>query len=234
MSKSFSSDSFNSHSSDSTLQAISDSEDAILNGDVSIVGKAKINEDPPSDEQRSRNTFRTPRKGHRSSSPLSTRRSPQKSPQKKKKKSNLFKKFANQPVIAGKLYSKKTIAYPGSISHPFPLSSYFRKYLSRVSKQEFCEHYSVYKSLIRELHNIITVKLGRNPTSNERKLICCGLVREYPILGCGFPPHSALSEALRKRGHNQSSQIKKQLQLQHSSSSEKSNQASKLLIVIMT
>ena len=130
----------------------------------------------------------------------------------KQRKQNLLKKFFQEPVVAGKLYAK-TISYPGQLSCPFPISSYFKKYLKNISRAKFCENYSAYKSLVREIHSIIYVKLERNPTPKERKLIASGLVREYPVLGCGYPPHSALSEALRKRAHNQTSQLRRQLKL---------------------
>jgi len=60
-------------------------------------------------------------------------------------------------------------------------------------------------------NGIVYVRLGCNRTSRERKQIVVGLKCEYPFVGCGYPPHSALSEFFRKCEHNQVAQLKRQL-----------------------
>ena len=62
-------------------------------------------------------------------------------------------------------------------------SSHFKKYLQETTRSEFCEQYSVNKSLVREIHNTVFVRLGCNPLTHERKQIAVGLVREYPVVG---------------------------------------------------
>lgn len=124
-------------------------------------------------------------------------------PDDKPRNKKFYDDFVVEPVKD--TLSDLPATYPNGIGYPFPLEKQYKEYLlnKNLTRKSFAVNYPAFCGLVRSICNTTTAGLKRPPTIQERNLIAQSLVKEYELLGCGFPSHRALNASMRRRFNNQ-------------------------------